>query len=627
MMNRLLLLLLALVAWSDPLHAQENKAHATLYVRAEGSDVKALVRIKIDAGWHLYHDDLGTGGGIGMETTAEWGGEGITWSPTQLSEPKKLIQKGLGPNGSDLWIWGHEGKLFLYAKGHFDSGAADASKVKLELSGLTCQDNGTCIPYSERVEVAGPGEDALFADFPADLAPGAKGPEKSGPSQGAHGGDEVVRGNAPPPESSEWNDASFPGFEPVSDQRGIWLMLVFAFIAGAILNVMPCVLPVVSIKVLSFVQQSGESKARVFQLGLAFAAGILAVFAVLASLAAFASKSWGEQFQDETFKIVMIAVVFAFSLSLFDVYELGVPSKVGEIASIKREGIYDAFFKGIMATVLATPCSGPFLGSTLAWALRQPPHVILLVFMTVGLGMAAPYVLLTSNTALLKFLPRPGAWMNTFKQATGFMLLGTVVFLSISVKPDLMVPMLALLVFVALGCWWWGKYATFEQTGTARLGTLLTALAITAGGAWVCFAPLKTALSHEVGSESLTWYEFDPVEFERLHQAGTPVMLEFTADWCANCKANEAFVYNSEQIVALVHRKGVVPMRVDLTGNSPRTKAGERLRDLLGASSIPFLSVHPPGDQWMHPVRFYDIVRQSKLAKLLESFPDSVAAK
>jgi thiol:disulfide interchange protein len=190
------------------------------------------------------------------------------------------------------------------------------------------------------------------------------------------------------------------------------------------------------------------------------------------------------------------------------------------------------------------------------------------------------------------------------------------------VKQELMVPTLALLLFVSIGCWWWGKYATFEQTSPARFGTLLTAAAIIAGGAWICFQPLKNALSREVGSGSLVWYEFDPVELERLHQAGIPVMLEFTADWCSNCKTNEVFVYNSEQIVELVHKKGVVPMRVDLTGNSARTKAGLRLRDLLSASSIPFLSVHPPGDQWMHPVRFYDIVQQSKLAKLLESFPD-----
>lgn len=535
-MNRALLLICLLFAWALPAGAQQ-KAHAKLFARAEGDLVRAVLQVKIDPGWHLYHEFLGDGGGIGQETVLNWGGDGIVWSPTRYPEPLKLPQEGLtAPDGSEAWIYGYDGKVLFYALGRFEPGPADASRITLEITGLTCEDGGSCIPYSDEPDLEGPGDDALFAKFPTDLVPGAKPtpPPDAGASESTEGAepDEPIAAGA----SLTVNDPAWDAFSPPEFQtrpepeRSLVLWLVFAFIAGAVLNVMPCVLPVVSIKILSFVQQAGESKSRVFHLGLAFAAGILAVFAVLALLAAFAGLSWGEQFQSEPFKIVMVAVVFAFSLSLFDVFELGVPSKVGELASVKREGMRDAFFKGVMATVLATPCSGPFLGSTLAWAVAQPAHVIVAVFLMVGVGMASPYVVLTSNPGLLKFVPKPGAWMHTFKQATGFLLLGTVVFLLIGVRQDLLLFTAAMLVFVALGCWWWGKYATFEQTSLQRARTLIVALCLAGGGAAFAFGPLRNAMTPGASGE-LAWEDFDPHSFERYQREGRPVMLDFTADW------------------------------------------------------------------------------------------------
>jgi thiol:disulfide interchange protein DsbD len=147
----------------------------------------------------------------------------------------------------------------------------------------------------------------------------------------------------------------------------------------------------------------------------------------------------------------------------------------------------------------------------------------------VGVGMAAPYVVLTSNPGLLKFLPKPGAWMHTFKHATGFLLLGTVVFLMVSVRQDLMLFTVAMMLFVALGCWWWGKFATFEQTSFQRARTLVVALAIAAGGTWFVFGPLRSGLDPHEGS--LVWENFDPEKFARYQAAGQPVMLDFTAEW------------------------------------------------------------------------------------------------
>lgn len=527
MIQRIPLLFLLLASWVLPLQAQDQRAQGRLYARGAGADVQCVIELKLDPGWHIYHEELGDGGGVGSPTEVTWAGPGVEWSVTRFPEPEKLPAPGLtAPDGGPAWIYGHEGTILLYAVGRFASGTADPAAIGATITGLTCDEKG-CIPYEEELGVAGPGKDSLFAKFPADLVPGVKpagGAEETGPAKPS-GADRSPEANSP-----SWDAFAAPTFELRTEkERSIWLWLVFAFIAGALLNVMPCVLPVVSIKVLSFVKQAGESKKRVFELGVAFAAGIIVVFLALASLAAFAGQGWGSQFQSEPFKIAMVAIVFAFSLSLFDVFELGVPSKVGELASVKREGVRDAFFKGIMATLLATPCSGPFLGSTLAWAVTQTPQVIFLVFLMVGVGMAAPYVVLTSNPGLLKFLPKPGAWMHTFKHATGFLLLGTVVFLMVSVRQDLLLFTVAMMVFVALGCWWWGKFASFEQTTLQRLRTLAAALVIAGAGTWFVFGPLKSSLDPRGGN--LVWEDFDPEKFARYQAAGQPVMLDFTAEW------------------------------------------------------------------------------------------------
>src|SRR5688572_25402319 len=173
MIQRLSLLLVLLASWAAPLHAQQ-RAEAKLFARAEGAEVKAVLEVKLDSGWHLYHEFLGDGGGVGIPTEVVWDGEGVIWSPTRFPEPEKIPLPGLtAPGGGPAWIFGHEGTVLLYAKGRFESGTADVSKISVSITGLTC-DEGGCIPYEEEPELEGPGRDALFEKFPADLVPGAQ---------------------------------------------------------------------------------------------------------------------------------------------------------------------------------------------------------------------------------------------------------------------------------------------------------------------------------------------------------------------------------------------------------------------------------------------------------------------
>jgi thiol:disulfide interchange protein len=589
-----LLSLALLLAVAAPAVAQGwQHASAQLYTRAEGSALRAVVVIEIEPGWHLYHTELGPPDAIGMPTTASWTPAELAMGPLLLPTPERGLQAGLGADGGDTWIWQHAGTIRGYAQGSWAEGSAHGP-IALELRGLTCEDSGSCVPYSETVQSSGPGEDALFADFPKEFpAPGAAG------------------------------EVAARVFEPreKAPDRSLLSALLWAFLAGVILNVMPCVLPVISIKVLSFVQQAGEDRRRVFALGLAFAAGILVVFWGLAGLAIGAQLSWGEQFQSTGFLIAMIALVFAFALSLFGVYELGVPSEVGALASSRREGLGGAFFKGALATVLATPCSGPFLGSTLAWTAAQTASVTLLVFTALGLGMALPYVVLTAQPKLLRALPRPGAWMDTFKHACGFVLLATVIFLMRSLRQDHLLATVALLVFVACGCWWWGRFATFGQSTLRRLAALGIALGIVAGGARWSLVEFQEILHPPAREDGLAWRDFDQAEFDGLIASGRSVFVDWTADWCVNCKVNEAFVFESAEVRAELERKHVVAMKADITHDNERSRALEQFARNLGSHAVPFFAIFP-GDDPHRPLTHHDTVTQSRMLEMLAQCPE-----
>jgi suppressor for copper-sensitivity B len=595
------------------LEGDESHASARLHHRFIGQTVEVSLAIDIDSGWHLYHDELGPADAIGIPTGVLLSAPGVTWSEVVFPEPHKTPQS-VGLEGTPTWIWAHDGAITLFARGEFES--QPPTKVSAKIDGLTCEDMGSCVPYSEHVSSLGKGTDQDFTGFPAVLEVGVQ--TREAPS-------EIAPVSRETESAVDYDSVIFPDFTPREDkvEHGLFAWLLLAFLAGMILNVMPCVLPVISIKILSFVQQAGEDRKRILALGLAFAAGILVVFLVLAGVAIYAGMSWGEQFQSTGFLVIMIGIVFGLALSLFGLYELGVPRAVGGMAAgPPREGLVDAFLKGMLATILATPCSGPFLGSTLTWTLSQTSGVIFLVFLFLGLGMAFPYVLLTANPKLLKFLPKPGPWMETFKESMGFVLLLTVIYLLTIVPQTELLYTAAFLVFVALGCWVWGRFATLGQSLLKRNGILVLAFLVVIGGYRVSFHWFKGLF--EVGTEQ-HWVDFDHERFAQALDSGQNVMVDFTADWCPNCKFNEATVFESEEIQDLIQGKGVLMLKADLTTSSPYTSMLGRLRDQLGARSIPFVAFFP-GDDPQRPHTRLDIVTVSDIAGILESMPETRGA-
>ena len=310
----------------------------------------------------------------------------------------------------------------------------------------------------------------------------------------------------------------------------LFLYIVFAFIGGLLLNIMPCVLPVIALKVFGLVKMAGDQPARIKGLGIAFAAGILASFLGLALVVitlqiAGQQVGWGFQFQEPRFVIAMAAVVFAFGLSLFGVFEINLPGGVvtgiSSTVSHRSGNSYGASFgEGVFATVLATPCTAPFLGSALGFAFAQPWWIILLIFTCVAVGMAVPYVVLTARPAWIKYLPKPGAWMVSAQQLMGFLMMATLLWLLYVLGKQLGMEGViwtgAFLLSVGLGCWLVGKFATLTASRRTYWLTWTAALLIVAGGYLlflVSALDINTALAVETsGSAPAPGGRRDPVD-------------------------------------------------------------------------------------------------------------------
>lgn len=303
-----------------------------------------------------------------------------------------------------------------------------------------------------------------------------------------------------------------------------------AFLAGLILNVMPCVLPVIGLKMMSFVEQSGEDRKQIFALNIAFSLGLMTVFWALAFFVVFLGGNWGDLLNEGLGgAIILSAVVFAFGLSLIGVWEIPIPgfassNKASKLA--EKEGLSGAFLKGILTTVLATPCVGPLLVPAMAWAITQSTFVAFSIFTVIGIGMAFPFLMVAVIPSSIKFLPKPGAWMETFKQVMGFVMIGTVIFLlntfSQEGKQTLwLMAVLTMLLSIGVGCWWIGRTSIAAETAEKIQAYVLGGIII-AGGTLAGFTFLGPSTNH------LDWQPFTMAKLNDLREKGQPVFIDFT---------------------------------------------------------------------------------------------------
>lgn len=379
----------------------------------------------------------------------------------------------------------------------------------------------------------------------------------------------------------------------------LWVY-VFAFLGGALLNIMPCVLPVVSLKIFSFVSQAHESRGRILALGLTYAAGLLCSFLPLAILIAWGGASWGSLLQSPVFVIAMISFVFAFSLSLLGLFEIQLPGSVQSAAAHAgaREGFGGAFLNGVFATALATPCVGPMLASSLGVLASLPPWPAASGIMLVGVGMALPYVLLTAFPQWLRALPRPGAWMNTFKQVLGFIMLLAVLWLLWVLRHQVdeyrFFATIGLLLFVAAGCWQLGRLGLVADWGQTLRGW--SAAAVTVAVGWFACTWWFQPSAH-----SLEWRRWEPGIGPRLASQGHTVYIDYTAEWCTTCKQNKGAVLHTQRIADKISALRVVAIEADFTSQDEQMQA--ELRD-MHRNGVPLNVIYPankPGEPIVLP--------------------------
>jgi len=420
------------------------------------------------------------------------------------------------------------------------------------------------------------------------------------------------------------------------EMTSIWLALAFAFIGGLILNLMPCVLPVLSIKILGFVHQARDTNRKSWQHGLMFTGGVLLSFLSLAgALIAFRAGGeqlgWGFQLQSPLFLVIVSSFIFLFGLSLFGVFEIGT-SMTGIGGKVdNKSGLGGSFLTGIMATLVATPCTAPFMGPALGFALTQSDGQSLLIFAFLGLGMAAPYMILASVPSLLKFVPKPGAWMESFKQFMGFMMMATVVWLvwvlSLQTDPNLVAIVLCLFVLLGLGGWIFGRWGGIAASNRSRLIARACAVIIMAGSLTVTLSimPASSSQVARVSSDSsgLEWEPFSQQRVDELRTAGQPVFIDFTAAWCLSCQVNKRIALHNSQVVEKFESLGVTVIKADWTSRDPAiTQALAR----FGRNSVPLYVLYT-GDPDAQPEILPEILTPGIVLEALEKVVSGTTAQ
>jgi thiol:disulfide interchange protein DsbD len=362
-----------------------------------------------------------------------------------------------------------------------------------------------------------------------------------------------------------------------------------AFLGGLILNLMPCVFPVLFLKGLALVNSSNEERHRQRLHGMVYALGIVVSFWVIVAVllvlrAGGRELGWGFQLQSPGFVAVLAALMFFLALSLAGQFEIGLSltSAGGELA--RKQGFAGSFFTGVLATVVATPCMAPLMGAAVGFALAQPAWMTFVVFTALGIGLAVPYLVLSMQPQWTKVLPRPGAWMETLKQLTAVPLFATAIWLTWVYAHlygangiDRMVGLLVCFLVLAIAGWVLGRWPARWGSGIVAVVLILFAISL----------PLL-----KVRVEKLQWEPFTPASLQAARVSGRPVFVDFTAAWCLSCQVNERAVLDSAEVDSMLVTKNFVLLRADWTQYDP---AITKQLASVDRSGVPTYVIYPAG--------------------------------
>ncbi len=580
-----------------------------------GDEAIFALEITIPKDSHLFANPMGPGIGKPFLLTLP-SSQSVKWLGVRAKAPEKFVPEDMADQWS--WVWKDQTTIFVSGR-ILHLPLAET----LHVDGLLCQES--CQPQHVDVKLRIPANgDGMGATFEGRLGLKVEyssaqkmsftieNSSTSKPSVASFflAGTAKQTGVQTSPVKVLSDTSSVNRFLSPREHGtnfSLLLAMFFAFIAGIILNFMPCVLPVLGIKILSFSKGREGGKAMALKHSFAFAAGMVSVFLALATLAVFAGLGWGEQFQNPVFMVVLIALMFVFGLGMFDLFVILVPSKIGELDSQQsgRNSLVSNALKGAFATILATPCSGPFLGATLAWTLIQKPAVVYLVFIALGAGMASPYILLASSSRLSKLIPKPGAWMEIFKHALGFFLFAYAVYLCSGLPATWIVPTFGMLVAIAAAAVFGVRIAPFGSSALQKLSAVAFVFVILVSGYEMTFGNLlATEKIKKNQSSAIDWLPFTNARLAEARATGRNVLIDFTASWCLNCQYNKIRVYQSPEVEALLRSRNVLVLEADFTTTN---EAATALQNRLGSKSIPFLAIFN-GKDFDHPVVMRDIV-------------------
>lgn len=390
----------------------------------------------------------------------------------------------------------------------------------------------------------------------------------------------------------------------------IWFALPLAFLAGLILNIMPCVWPVLPLIVMRIVEQAKQAKGKSTAMGLTFCLGILLFFACLALaniiLQIFYGTvlQWGDQFRNPAFLGGMSLLLVVLALSMFGIITITIPSSIaGKSGSTK--GRSGPIGMGFLAAVLSTPCGFGVLAAAFGWAQAQHWLLATLAIMVIGVGMATPYAILTSIPALLKRLPKPGRWMVLFKQGIGFVLLGIAVKLISALPETRRADLLYFALVLAFSVWMWGKWTDYSTKPFRRRLVRIIAATLALGAGWVFLSPPARRL--------IDWHHYDAPVIDAALAEERPVLIKFTADWCFSCLVAEKVVYSRKDIAELIEQKNVLAIKADTTKKT--YSATTALKNIYDEAAVPVSVLFLPGSK--EPLRWHGFLFADKLEQSL----------
>lgn len=612
-----------------------------------GKEFLLGVSFEIDPQWHIYYKEAGE---AGMPTSIEWKlPPGFTHGELLWQTPHKFIDSG-------ITTYGYKDKTLIAVKVTPPADLPTGKPVKIEadIKWLSCKE--ICLPGkgTATIDLAVSADEPDKANAAAFAGIGFNAPVTTLPDEAGHGGGTEVTPIAStttggPPTTTGTSESTTATSDPqastgssvtasttgssttptdtdkVLDEifgkegeskpaESVFYYFGFALLGGLILNVMPCVLPVIAIKVMSFIEQADDEPARVRLLGLTFSAGIISSFLALALVvlgirAAGQSVGWGFQFQYPGFVIIMSTIVLLLALSLFGLFYVSFSAGQDGLDKLaSKEGFVGTFFKGVLATTLSTPCTAPFLGTALGFAFAQPEWVVLGIFFMSGLGMSLPYLLFTAFPSLMKFCPKPGVWMEKFKESMGFVLMATVVWLLFvlgqQVGPEGQMWATYFLLTIALSSWIISRYTDLTSTQDKKIKVWSIAAVITlAGGYFFILNQPSIALSlggvkakNEVAStesaDSTVWKPFTIKTLQESVAQNKTIFLDFTADWCLTCKSNEKLFLNTKEVKEKFRELKVDTIKADWTTQDPDIT---KILNRFGRSGVPLYVVIPAG--------------------------------